>query len=164
MSGFEYDDQVSFLFFAQHIDATTNVPIIRAYGWRVNLSPTDTTTLLSVGGNFGFASTEGFLGISSESVGNCGFAWIHSRKTAGGKTLVSSQRLIVSNSLLSSYTSEAAKLASMQSYGLADDVFITPDGTSNGSGTGASGSTSNPSGGSSSDTSTDDETFDPLGN
>lgn len=164
-SDYKYEDQVSFLYFAQSADTTTNVPIIKASAWRVSLSLTDTSTLLSVGGNVGFATKDGYLGVSSVTLGNCGFCWVHSRKTSGGKTLVSSQKLIVSNTLLSTYTTEAARLASMQSYGLGEEVFITPDGTSSGSdsvssgGTGSSGTTE---GGGSDSSESGENPYDPF--
>lgn len=159
---YEYGDQISFFYFVQTVDVTTETPIIRAYGWRVNLSATDTTRLAAVGGGYGFATQSGYLGISSATSGDCAFCWVHSRKTSGGKTLVSSQRLIANNSILATYTAESAKTASMESYGLGDEAFITPDGTSEGSSnTSDSGSGSTSSSGSTESGGTQSQ--DPMG-
>lgn len=65
------------------------------------------------------------LGLSIESrVG--GFAWILSR-TIAGKTYVSTQQIVTVNNgaLISLYSSEAAYKAAIESYGTAEDAFLS---------------------------------------
>lgn len=133
-ANFSYNDQISFLMFVQKLDSSNDIPVIRAYGYRVNLSPTDETPLLDVAGEYGFTVKNSKLTVSAD-LPQCVFAWIHSRKTSGGKTLVSSQRLIDNNDMLTAYTSSDKRLSAMQSYGYSSGIFIVPDGTSTSGGT-----------------------------
>lgn len=139
-AAWQYGDQISFIMVVQDTDVTNNIPVLRAYGYRVNLSETDETKLQEIGGIYGFATKSGKLAVGSNIVTGA-FAWIHSRKSTGGKTLVSSQRLIDNNPILPDYCDDAAKLTSMRSYGFGSSIFIQPDGTSSGSSVVNGGST-----------------------
>lgn len=146
---FCYNDQISYLLFRQEEDAAIGVPLISAEGYLVELNKDDERTLRSVAGSYGFnKSADGFLSVSS-TVPQGTFAWVHSRKSEGGSTLVSSQRLIDNNPILANYTDSEAKLAAMQSYGLKETPFITPTNSTTGSTTsgGSSSSGNTPSGG-----------------
>lgn len=130
-AGYEYYDQISY-FSALQLSSPNGIPYVQGTQTRVNLNPTDTRTLLSIAPSYGFSTTEGFLG-HGEYVGQGAFGWVHSRRTTG-RVLVSSQRLVANNALLSDYTSAAAEEAAMQSYGVKETVFIRPDKQSGGSG------------------------------
>ena len=86
---------------------------------------------------------DGKLGHSGND-GDCVYCWVHSRKSANGKTLVSSQTLLDANSILASYQGDAAYTLASSSYGQSISAFLSPDGDATGS-TDDGGST--PSGG-----------------
>ena len=128
---YNYYDQISY-FSALQLTSPDGMPYVRGTQTRVNLNPTDTTTLLSIAPSYGFSTTDGFLG-HGEYVGQGAFGWVHSRRSSN-RVLVSSQQLIANNALLPQYTSSVAEEEAMQSYGVKAGIFIKPDKLSGGSG------------------------------
>ena len=127
---YSYGDQISFFRLVQEEDSQDGHPYINVSATRVNLDPTDTTTLRSVAPASGFSTVGSTLGADASLTG-AGIAWVHSR-TVNGKTHVSSQRLVVENDLLEEYSTTQMLSAATKSYGGSTEVFIRPDGTSSG--------------------------------
>ena len=128
--GYRYGDQLSFFRLVQEEDSQDGHPYISVTATRVNLDPTDTSTLRSVASASGFSTVSGMLGADA-ALDGAGIAWIHSR-TVNGKTRVSSQRLVVDNDLLEEYGTAQMLSAATNSYGGSTEIFIRPDGTSGG--------------------------------
>ena len=99
-----------------------------------------------VGGSHGFASIDGKLGHSGND-GDCVYCWVHSRKSANGKTLVSSQTLLAANSILASYQGDDAYTLASSSYGQSISAFLSPDGDVTGSTSGGDDGNNNGGGG-----------------
>ena len=127
---YSYGDQISFFRLVQEEDSQDGHPYINVSATRVNLDPTDTTTLRNVAPASGFSTVGSTLGADASLTG-AGIAWVHSR-TVNGKTHVSSQRLVVENDLLEEYSTTQMLSAATKSYGGSTEVFIRPDGTSSG--------------------------------
>ncbi len=127
---YSYGDQISFFRLVQEEDSQDGHPYINVSATRVNLDPTDTTTLRSVAPASGFSTVGSTLGADASLTG-AGIAWVHSR-TVNGKTHVSSQRLVVENDLLEEYSTTQMLSAATKSYGGSTEIFIRPDGTSSG--------------------------------
>ena len=127
---YSYGDQIAFFRLVQEEDSQDGHPYISVSATRVNLDPTDTSTLRSVAPASGFSTVSGMLGADAALTG-AGIAWVHSR-TVNGKTHVSSQRLVVDNDLLEEYGTAQMLTAATKSYGGTTDIFIRPDGTSGG--------------------------------
>lgn len=121
-----YDHRILFLLFKQMRDGVSGIPFIQASAWNVCLVQDDPAKLLEVAGTVGFASRNGCLAVADAELGDCGFCWVHTCETAGGKLLASPQRLIDNNSLLPSYMGDEARMAAMHSYGLKPQAFIRP--------------------------------------
>ena len=128
--GYRYGDQLSFFRLVQEEDSQDGHPYISVTATRVNLDPTDTSTLRSVASASGFSTVSGMLGADA-ALDGAGIAWVHSR-TVNGKTRVSSQRLIVDNDLLEEYGTAQMLSVATNSYGGSTEIFIRPDGTSGG--------------------------------
>ena len=128
--GYRYGDQLSFFRLVQEEDSQDGHPYISVTATRVNLDPTDTSTLRSVASASGFSTVSGMLGADA-ALDGAGIAWIHSR-TVNGKTRVSSQRLVVDNDLLEEYGTAQMLSVATNSYGGSTEIFIRPDGTSGG--------------------------------
>ena len=127
---YRYGDQLSFFRLVQEEDSQDGHPYISVTATRVNLDPTDTSTLRSVASASGFSTVSGMLGADA-ALDGAGIAWIHSR-TVNGKTRVSSQRLVVDNDLLEEYGTAQMLSVATNSYGGSTEIFIRPDGTSGG--------------------------------
>lgn len=141
---YKYGDQISFFIIKQKVNEETGIPYCQFSAAKVVLDAADTTVLQdAVDGSHGFASIDGKLGHTGND-GDCVYCWVHSRKSANGKTLVSSQTLLAANSILASYQGDAAYNLASSSYGQSITAFLSPDGEATGS-TGDGGST--PSGG-----------------
>lgn len=124
---YKHNDVIAFLMFRQETNAQTQMPTVNVEAYKVNLTLDDDRKLLDVVCSYGFSrSSDGRLAVS-DAVPEGAYAWIHSRKTTAGKTLVSTQQLVVNNPLLADYTGEEACIRSMESYGLGEQAFITPD-------------------------------------
>lgn len=127
--GIREGDQISLIRLSQQTNADTGVPyvIVRKYEMIVSTSnnnpitnylPSDIVSPQPSGNNE-------VLGLDLGSrVG--GFAWILSR-TVAGKTYVSTQTIVPVNNgaLISLYSSDAAYRAAIESYGTAEDAFLS---------------------------------------
>ena len=139
---YRYGDQISFFIIKQQVNAETGIPYCQFSAAKVVLDAANEEKLADVtGSSHGFASVDGKLGHSGND-GDCVYCWVHSRKSANGKTLVSSQTLLAANSILENYQGDAAYNLASSSYGTTMEVFLSPDGDVS---TGDGGST--PSGG-----------------
>ena len=140
---YRYGDQISYFLVKQKVNADTGIPYCQFSAAKVILDAADTTILWDAVPRNGFYAQDAMLGHYG-SDGDCVFAWVHSRKSANGKTLVSSQTLIDANSILANYQGDMAYNLAASSYGQGVTAFLSPDGDATGS-TGDGGST--PSGG-----------------
>ena len=139
---YRYGDQISFFLVKQKVNEETGIPYCQFSAAKVVLDAANEEKLADVtGSSHGFASVDGKLGHSGND-GDCVYCWVHSRKSANGKTLVSSQTLLAANSILENYQGDAAYNLASSSYGTTMEVFLSPDGDVS---TGDGGST--PSGG-----------------
>ena len=141
---YRYGDQISFFLVKQMVNAETGIPYCQFSAAKVILDAANEDKLADVtGSSHGFASADGVLAHVGND-GDCAYAWVHSRKSANGKTLVSSQTLIAANSILANYQGDAAYNLASSSYGSTMEVFLSPDGNATGSG---NASNNTPSGG-----------------
>ena len=139
---YKYGDQISFFLIKQKVNAETGIPYCQFSAAKVVLDAANNAQLVDVvSGSHGFASIDGKLGHSGND-GDCVYCWVHSRKSANGKTLVSSQTLLDANSILVSYQGDDAYTLASSSYGQSISAFLSPNGDAS---TGDGGST--PSGG-----------------
>lgn len=122
-------DQLSFIRMTQQVNGATGVPFVVVRKYEVIISSTDTRLV----GSFlplDYITTKSNgsdLSIGVEDSGNAGgFVLILSR-TIGGRTYVSSQRIIVANNAttISYYTGDAALQRAIDSYGESDEPFLT---------------------------------------
>ncbi len=141
---YRYGDQISFFLVKQMVNAETGIPYCQFSAAKVILDAANDEKLADVtGSSHGFASADGMLAHVGND-GDCAYAWVHTRKSANGKTLVSSQSLISANSILANYQGDAAYNLASSSYGSTMEVFLSPDGNATGSG---NASNNTPSGG-----------------
>lgn len=121
---FAYGDQISFLLMAQTVVGEDRIPKVTVTFEKVVLDNNDNRKLLTViGGDAGFAVSDGYLSTKSSINGGC--AYIHSR-LQDGKTIVSSAQLSVTNMLLQTYTTQEAQLSAIKSYKGAAAKALTP--------------------------------------
>ena len=141
---YRYGDQISFFLVKQMVNAETGIPYCQFSAAKVILDAANDEKLADVtGSSHGFASADGMLAHVGND-GDCAYCWVHTRKSANGKTLVSSQTLIAANSILANYQGDAAYNLASSSYGSTMEVFLSPDGNATGSG---NASNNTPSGG-----------------
>lgn len=125
---FAEGDQITGLLVQQISVGTEGLPKANVIAQRVVLDTTDTRVLADVleaesgSEDAMFSSSNGYL--ASKASVNGGACWIHSRMV-NGETIVSTQNLSVNNTILSSYTSAAAQVAAMKSYGVTEK-YLTP--------------------------------------
>lgn len=125
---FAEGDQITGLLVKQISVGTEGLPKVEVVAQRVVLDTTDTRVLSTVlqaesgSADAMFSAVEGYL--ASKASVNGGGCWIHSRMV-NGETIVSTQYLSVNNSILSDYTSAAAQVAAMKSYGV-NEKYLTP--------------------------------------
>ncbi len=127
-NGYQYGDQISCYIFTQSVNAATQVPYVTMQAMEVTLDANDEETALrDLVGAEGFSVVDNKLG-AGQTV-NGGIVYIHSRKNASGKTLVSTQNVIVENTILETYQSNAQAEVSMESLGWEqkDEPFLTPN-------------------------------------
>ena len=141
---YQYGDQISFFKVEQKTNAETGIPYCQFSAWKVVLDAADTETKLwDVVAREGFSSSDGCLAHSNANFVGA-FGWVHSRKS-NGKTLVSSQSLIAANdTILAEYQGNLAYNLARSSYGMSEDVYLTPNGEVSG---GTSGGGDNNGGG-----------------
>ena len=130
---YRYGDQISFFLVKQLVNAETGIPYCQFSAAKVILDAANDEKLADVtGSSHGFASADGMLAHVGND-GDCAYAWVHTRKSANSKTLVSSQTLIAANSILADYQGDAAYNLASSSYGTTMEVFLSPDGNATGS-------------------------------
>lgn len=122
-------DQLSFIRMTQQVNGATGVPFVVVRKYEVIISSTDTRLVGSfLPLDYIVTKSNGTnLSIGVEDSGNAGgFVLILSR-TIGGRTYVSSQRIIVANNAttISYYTGDAALQRAIDSYGESDEPFLT---------------------------------------
>lgn len=124
--GWAYGDQLSAFVAIQNTNVLTGVPYITVEAFEVTLKNDPETLLVDiVGGPIAFNVIDAKLALSA--VINGGACYVHSRKSSG-RTQVSTQFMHVTNSLLATYTSQAARDAAIVSYnGKTTQPFITPN-------------------------------------
>lgn len=127
---FRFGDQITAFVAYQSVNTVTGVPYVDIKAFEITLDDTDNEILVAdldpellVFANQG--STDK---IGMNSTVNGGVVYIHSRLDAEGKTLVSSQRFIVSNTLLATYQSGSKQQAAIVSYGgNLNRAYLTPN-------------------------------------
>ena len=144
---YKYGDQISYFEITQKTNAETGIPYCQFEAKKVVLDAADTTVLWDVAGRAGFYGQDSMLGHYGASFVGA-FGWVHSRKSSG-KTLVSSQSLVAVNAtILAEHQGELAYNLSKSSYGVTQEVFLSPDaeatsgGTSGGGNSGGGGNDS----------------------
>ena len=128
---YQYGDQITFFMVKQYVNAVTSVPYVVVSSAKVVLDAASDEKLTDVtGSSHGYASIDGKVGHSGND-GDCAYTWVHSRKS-NGKLLVSSQSLLAANTKLAEYQGEMAYSLARTSYGITDDVYLSPSGEANG--------------------------------
>ena len=128
---YQYGDQITFFMVKQYVNAATSVPYVVVSSAKVVLDAASDEKLSDVtGSSHGYASIDGKVGYSGND-GDCAYTWVHSRKS-NGKLLVSSQSLLAANTKLAEYQGEMAYSLARTSYGITDDVYLSPSGEANG--------------------------------
>ena len=124
--GWAYGDQLSAFVSIQNTNTLTGVPYVITECFEVTLLNDPDTLLVDIVGQptaFGVVDAK----LALNAVINGGACYVHSRK-GNGRTLVSTQFMHVTNSLLSTYTSQAARDAAVISYnGKTSNQFLTPN-------------------------------------
>lgn len=126
--GWAYGDQLSVYIFTQSVNSETHVPYVNMQAAEVTLDQNDEETVLrDLVGPEAVSIVDGCIGAGSTV--NGGIVYIHSRKAANGKTLVSTQNVLCSNSILPNYQSRAQAEVSMESLGwkASEEPFLTPN-------------------------------------
>lgn len=125
-TGWRNGDQLSFYIARQTLDALTGVPRVDVTAVEVTLNTSDATTIL--GDVFDvtlFGVVDGCIALAGTV--NGGVAAVHSRK-ANGKTIVSTQYFVISNSYASQFNTKGAFDEAIESYGgVNQDDFLTPN-------------------------------------
>lgn len=122
-------DQLSFIRLTQLTNADSGYPYVIVRKYEVVLSLTNNTSLWDYLPSEYISSDENATASRLEvldSFNAGGFVLILSR-TKGGKTYVSSQRIVVANNsaMISAYSSQNALNAAIASYGESDEPFLT---------------------------------------
>ena len=124
---FKEGDQIACFLAEQLTSSRDNIPYVKMKTCRVILDSENYAKLFKCVKSECFAAYEGYLASRDAVAG--GIAWIHTREV-DGKTKVSTQKLAVNNTLLSTYTSAAARSAAITSYGgVNKSDYLTPDET-----------------------------------
>lgn len=147
--GYNYGEQISFFDILQDVNLLTGIPYCRFGATEVTLNRTSEVKLWDLVNSVGFASVSGSSGNvlgHGKDEGDGVFAWVHSSYQSGA-THVSTQYLIINNSMLEEYTTEEAFNNAANSYGGFIDVFLTPNGNYSGGGNGGSGGSEGSGGG-----------------
>ena len=143
---FEYGDQITYFLISQEVDDVTGTPMADVDACCIVLDKSNDAKLLSLVDKRGFSSRDGFLAaLSGHDFGNHGMVWIHSRKnTSDGNTMVSAQLLVCENAILAQYQGLDAYNTAADSYGGANNVYLTPRGILKTTADSGSGSGSDP--------------------
>lgn len=114
--------QISFVSYQQEVNQF-GVPQLICTAYEVTLDTENTLPLRSFLPVFCSSNKDGFLA-TNDNISVGAFAYVLS-ESIGGKTLVSTQQLILNNStLIAQYTSAEAIVESIKSYGVDADVFL----------------------------------------
>ena len=143
---FNFGDQIAFLIVRQSVNPITGYPQCTFGGERVTLDKSSTVKLREVVSAEGFSVKEGKLACQLDSSFQGSYVWIQSR-SVNGKTLVSTQVMVMKNDLYADYAGQEAYTRSVNSYGGQNNVFLTPiGGSANGSTSGDAGNGGSSSG------------------
>ena len=123
---FRYGDQISYFIVRQYVNAETLIPYAVCDACALVLDATNDEKVQDVLIQSGFASVDGKLGHSGND-GDCAYGWVHTRKV-NGKLLISSQSLVSANTKLAEYQGDLAYNLARSSYGMSEDVFLSPVG------------------------------------
>lgn len=125
-SDYENGDQISCFLFEQRVNSVTGIPYVKVRGSKLVLDSDNINELLAdVVSPEAFSIVDNKLGTGAAVQG--GVCYIHSRVTAHG-TEVSTQNIVVANSILANYQSDASRTAAIISYGgNVQREFLTPD-------------------------------------
>lgn len=127
---FRNGDQITAFVLLQSVNSVTGVPYTEVRSFEVTLDTEDNETLVADVDPelYVFANQGQTDKIGMNQTVNGGVAYIHSRLTGDNTTLVSSQRLVVSNTLLSRYQSGSALSTAVKSYGgNTVSAYLTPN-------------------------------------
>lgn len=125
-SDWAYGDQISFISLEQRVDSVTGKPYVFARMEEITLDgDADSELLADVVSPEAFSIVDNKIGTGASVQGAA--AYIHSRYQ-GGRTLVSTQSLVVANSILAQYQSDTARDEAIVSYGgKLTNEFLTPE-------------------------------------
>lgn len=121
-------DQITVFVIRQETNSQTNVPYVRVLPFKMVLNSSDSNTTMTdldpEGLVFANQGSSDKLGMNQTI--NGGVVYIHSRKV-NGETKVSTQRLVVANTILSSYQTPTAMMSAINSYGgQTTSLYLTP--------------------------------------
>ncbi len=121
---FKEGDQLACLVFKQNTTDASR-PVVEFEAYRITLDTTENGVRVSdkVDVDYFSANSER-LGAAAAVEG--GIVWIHSR-VIDGKTLVSSQQIMVDNATLATYQTALKRAQAVLSYGGVRDRFLTPE-------------------------------------
>lgn len=118
-------DQITGILLVQSVVGDMRIPRANAIVGGFIIDKNDNRKVWDVYPSNVFASADGYLG--TQSTVNGGVCWIHTR-IENGKTLASTQQLMVNNNLLEVYQGASKQEEAMQSYGVNRKNFLTPTG------------------------------------
>lgn len=122
-------DQLSFIRFTQQTNANTGVPFVVVRKYEVILNSSDLRFFYQFmpADYIGAAVTSSGGNIVVNDSGNAGGFLLVLSRTAGGKTYVSTQSIVVANNdaLIQAYSSANALQAAIDSYGESTEPFLT---------------------------------------
>lgn len=115
---FRFGDQISALVVCQMMNGATGVPYVEVRWFELTLDHGDRATLVADvdPGLLVFGRQEGGDRMGMNRRVDGGVVYVHGRRCVG-RTLVSTQRMVVDNSLLARYQSEAKRMEAILSYG-----------------------------------------------
>ena len=124
---FANGDQISFFRCLQSLNATTQVPYVTTETYEITLDTSDDENLVQdLMPAEALTVVDGHLAYTGSV--NGGICYVHSRKEKG-KTIVSTQRMIITNSQVGTFSSASARDNAILSYGgTVSEEFLTPDG------------------------------------
>ena len=125
-SDWQYGDQLSCFILEQRVNSVTGIPYVKVWAYEITLDGNNTDELLA-----DVVSPEAFSVVDNKvgtgAAVNGGVAYVHSRKMAN-KVAVSTQDIVVANSILAQYQSDTSRTAAIISYGgKTSSDFLTPN-------------------------------------
>lgn len=120
--------QLSYVSLVQENDVNTGFPVVVPNLHEITLDLGSQDLLADFLPVQSRAVRGGFLA-HGDLVAQGGFAWILSKKDANGKTVASTQRLVVTSpSVYAGFSSANAALEATRSYGASEEYYLTPGG------------------------------------